>query len=288
MTDLNWFPRTTNKTEERPNGAEEAEEDGNECSTGLGLSLEGCNRIDPCELDERERLGAEPFERVLLESLLDRGLLFHLLSLFRGHLDGVLDFERFCGESLGILLRVANVNVIEQDILGHGPDLEANTANLVEVRWCLINEVIDVLDLARLPHALVRWVVDQWRAPFALIVGIGLGRTSPFAATGCLLALRVRECRRDPVAILLVIPLRRLLGIGIRDNQWLVVKPTLGFDGLANPVSQSNCCCVVLGTNEDTNLVIRNRVRRFLIPIVGLPTLIKFNILPCQIRICVP
>jgi len=65
--------------------------------------------------------------------------------------------------------------LVEQNILSQQPDLEANTADLVEVGWFFISGVTGVLDLARRPYALVGRVVDQWRAPFTLIVGIGLG-----------------------------------------------------------------------------------------------------------------
>ena len=111
----------------------------------------------------------------------------------------------------------------------------------MEVGWFLINEVIGVLDLARRPYALVRRIVDQWRAPFTLIVGIGLGRADPIAATRRLLALGVGNRRGDPVTILLVIPLLGLLGVGVGDNSKLVVKPTLGFGSLEDTMTKPNC-----------------------------------------------
>jgi hypothetical protein len=54
----------------------------------------------------------------------------------------------------------------------------------------------------------------------------------PRTAARSLLAERVRNRRSDPVSILLVVPLLRLLGIGVGDHLGLVGEPTFRDGGL--------------------------------------------------------
>jgi len=96
----------------------------------------------------------------------------------------------------------------------------------------LVLEVVGVGDLARCPRALVGRVVDLRRVPLALVVGVGLERTLPFAAARSLLALRVGNRRGNPVAILLVIPLLGLDGLRVGDGRGLVLEPAFGPGGL--------------------------------------------------------
>ena len=74
-------------------------------------------------------------------------------------------------------------------------------------------EVIRVGDLARSPFALVLGVVDHGRVPLALVSGVGLEGTLPFTTARCLVALRVTNGGGNPITVLLVIPLLRLLGV---------------------------------------------------------------------------
>merc|ERR1712078_116104 len=87
---------------------------------------------------------------------------------------------------------VRDEDVVEDRARVHGPQLEADRANVV-VRVHVLHELL-VRDLLRLPDALVRRVIDALRIPIALVV-------------------RVVDLRRLPLAILVVIPvvgLRRL------------------------------------------------------------------------------
>ena len=73
------------------------------------------------------------------------------------------------GELLSILDRVANVDVVEKNILLHGPDLETDGTHWLKVGWGLVLEVGWVLDLLWLPDTLVGWVIYVWGSPLALV-----------------------------------------------------------------------------------------------------------------------
>ena len=60
---------------------------------------------------------------------------------------------------------------------------------------------------------LVIGVVDQRRAPLALVGGVGLLRARPGAAAGRVLALGVGDAGRLPLAVLLRVPVLRLRGL---------------------------------------------------------------------------
>mmetsp|Transcript_50581 Transcript_50581/g.158024 ORF Transcript_50581/g.158024 Transcript_50581/m.158024 type:complete len:350 (-) Transcript_50581:117-1166(-) len=92
-------------------------------------------------------------------------------------------------------------------------------------------EPILVGDLARSPWALVVGVVDLGGVPFALVGRVADGRALPLSAS--YLALRVVNDWGFPVSILLVIPVIRLLGIGIRNTQRLVVVPPTRLLGVS-------------------------------------------------------
>lgn len=96
-------------------------------------------------------------------------------------LDGVLLVEGLIGELLGtgcpvsnrkgywevvdlLSNRVADVDVVEEDIILHGPDLETDGSHWLQVGGVLVLEVVWVLDLARSPNTLVGWVVYVWCA----------------------------------------------------------------------------------------------------------------------------
>jgi hypothetical protein len=125
---------------------------------------------------------------------------------------------------------VADVDVVEENVLGHRPELNADTANLVKgPSGHEVLEEVGVRDLARRPLALVSGVVDHRRVPLALVGRVGLVRPLPLAAARSLVALGVANHRSNPLTILLVIPLLRLLRVGIRDLLGLVVEPALGL-----------------------------------------------------------
>ena len=140
--------------------------------------------------------------------------------------------EGLSGQLLGISGGVADVDVVEEDILGHAPDLEADTTNLVEVRGRLVLEVVGVGDLARSPGTLVVGVVNEGSGPLALELGVGLGRSDPFATARSLLALGVGNGGGDPVSIFLIVPLFGLLCVRVRDLSRLVLQPAFGNDSL--------------------------------------------------------
>jgi hypothetical protein len=122
-----------------------------------------------------------------------------------------------------------------------------STHNLVEVGGVEILKVVRVRNLAGRPGALVRRVVDQRSRPLALVSGVRLHRADPGTATRTFSTLGVRDGGRDPVTVLLVIPLLRLLSVGIGDGEGFLGKPALGL----------------------ASLFIRNLARSILIPVLG-------------------
>ncbi len=150
-----------------------------------------------------------------------------------------------------------------------------NTHNLVEALDG--GEVLEerrVGDLAGSPLALVCGVVDHGGVPLALVSGVGLVGALPLATAGSLVALGVANGRGDPLAVLLVIPLLRLLSVydviclstlrshcenvkltRVRNELRLVIEPALGLNGL----------------------LIGDLVRSLLVPVLGLLTEIRLN-----------
>ena len=91
----------------------------------------------------------------------------------------VFDFVGLLSESLGIVGRVANVDIVEQDVGRHCPKLDAYTANVNKaLEWRQIFEEVRVRNLAGLPFANVCWVVDKRCIPLALVIGVGLVRAA--------------------------------------------------------------------------------------------------------------
>ena len=156
--------------------------------------------------------------------------------------------ESLLSELLGILDGVTDVDVVEEDVVLHGPDLEANSAHGLKVGGVLVLVVVGVGDLARSPGALVVGVVNERSAPDALVLGVLLHGLSPGAATRNLEALGVGNGRGDPVTVLLVIPVLRLLGLRVGNGLQLINEPVLGHG----------------------SLLIDNLVGRILIPVLGL------------------
>lgn len=128
-------------------------------------------------------------------------------------LDGVLDVEGLFGESLGIRWRVTDVNVVNceaggisarcprplqgphrltENVVGHRPQLESNTAQrrkqgrveIFEERW--------VLDLTWGPWTLVIWVWNHRSDPFTLSNRMCLISLAGTAGTPC---IRYTPCK---------------------------------------------------------------------------------------------
>ena len=104
----------------------------------------------------------------------------------------------------------------------------------------LVLEKVRVGNPARLPDTLVGRVLDEGSRPLALVSGVLLRRLRPGAAAGNVIALGVRNHGWEKVAILLIIPVLRLLGVRIGDLQRLVLKPILRHSSvLVNNIDRS-------------------------------------------------
>jgi hypothetical protein len=251
-TDLcDWGLRRTNDTEERTQDAKEREDTNTQSGRSLWLRLDGQDGVNLSELDEREDGLANERDRVLPERLI-RSLVIVVLSGQVGLLallHILLNMEGFLGECLGVFNGVTNVDVIEEDILSHGPQFDTDTADLPEaLGWLLIVEVGGIGNLAWGPFTLVGWVVDHRCVPFALVVRVGLGRSLPFTATGSRFALGILDGGRNPVTIFLIVPFFGLDCVRIGNAGGLVHQPIVGYFGV----------------------LVRDLVRCVLIPISGL------------------
>lgn len=203
---------TADEAEESTNHTEESENETNEDSTNLRLGLEGLNRVRLGEVNEVEEVGADPFNRVFPEGNLVVVILLVLSGLVSGNLEGLLDLEGFSGELLGVVDGVADVDVVEEDVLSHGPELDTDTTDLREsLNGDLVLKEARVGDLTGRPLALVCGVVDERSSPLATPERVNLPGTFPFTASRSLLALGVRDSGSGPVTIFLVIP---FLGLG--------------------------------------------------------------------------
>ena len=107
----------------------------------------------------------------------------------------MLNIESFRSQGLGIIDRVTDIDIVKEDILGHGPELNTNTTlftlvskrqlqeyltyNLIEAcYWGKVLEVIWVGNFTRGPLALVSRIIDQRGEPFALEKRVGFVRTA--------------------------------------------------------------------------------------------------------------
>lgn len=147
---------------------------------------------------------------------------------------------------------MADVDVAEEDILGHRPEFNTDTADLMKgPNGSLILKEAGVGDLAGGPDTLVRWIVDERSVPLALVVRVGLDgaktdiksannkeRTMwdavplPRTASRSRFTLGVLYGWRDPVTILLIIPLLGLLSLWVGNELGFVLEPVLGFNGI--------------------------------------------------------
>ena len=95
----------------------------------------------------------------------------------------------------------------------------------LQIRGRLVLEVVGVLDPARRPNALVRRVVNHRCHPLALVRWVALRRALPWPAPRDFFALGIWHAWRDPVAILILIPILGLLRRRVRHHQRLVIQP---------------------------------------------------------------
>lgn len=250
-----WLLCSANDAEERAEHTKQGEDGNGDGTSSLRLRFDGkdgvnlgqLDKLEDCLADERNRGSSKGRLRnvsILLECI------FHLL--FCGLLDLALDVESFLSEGFGVLDGVADIDVAEENIFGHRPEFDADTANLVKgLNRGLVLKEAGVGDLAGGPDTLIRWVVNLRSEPFALVVRVGFGGAKidtksassleiatwdsvprPRATSGSRFALGVLYGWRDPVTILLVIPLLRLLSLGVGNKLRLVLEPVIGFNGI--------------------------------------------------------
>lgn len=116
---------------------DQANDDGNErnensanTTSNLRDKLNGLNGVSLGNGDEQVKLLLDVGDGVIEEDEVRRRLgdvvNLGLVSLLKSLFNGVLDEEGLVGQLLGILNGVANVDVVKEDVVGHGPDLEAN------------------------------------------------------------------------------------------------------------------------------------------------------------------
>jgi hypothetical protein len=101
------------------------------------------------------------------------------------------------------------------------------STNGLKVGRGLVLKIVGVLDLARSPDTLVCGVVNERGGPLALVFGVLLHGRLPLAATRNLVTLGVGNSRWDPVTILLIIPIFRLLSLWVGNGGGLVLEPIL-------------------------------------------------------------
>merc|ERR1719235_3149310 len=129
------------------------------------------------------------------------GLLFLLLL----HLTQGLPL---LGELIRLRLVVSNDNVVEDSAALHLPEIEPDETKVLEGVEVVVILVVWVSDLLGLPDALVRRVGDALYRPFPLVLGVVLHRGLP-------------------LAVLLVVPVIRLLGLCVHNP--LLLNPIGGL-----------------------------------------------------------
>jgi hypothetical protein len=136
---------------------------------------------------------------------------FGLGGGFKSGFEGGFDRVGFEEEGVEVRFGLSDVDVVESNVLRHRPELETDTADLVEVGGRVVLVVVGVSDLAGRPGTLVSGVVDEGSEPVTLVGGVGDLGPLPGSATANTLAGGVGNSRSDPVTIVLVRPLLRLL-----------------------------------------------------------------------------
>jgi hypothetical protein len=116
------------KTKERAKHTTESKKSTSKGNARFRVGLESNHGVNPRKRDEFEGLVSKEFGGVLSE----RDFILLALILWEGSLvfsllECVLDIESFRGKGLGIVNRVADIDVVEEDVLGHSPKLNANS-----------------------------------------------------------------------------------------------------------------------------------------------------------------
>ena len=121
---------TTDGTNEE---GEDGDNENSETASDLGNELYCLDGVTLGDGDEEVKLLLDVEDGVVGELEVHGGLgrvlgliLLGLGSLFLLLLNGALDLERLLGEGSGILLGVTDVDVVEEDVVLHGPKLETD------------------------------------------------------------------------------------------------------------------------------------------------------------------
>lgn len=124
---------------------------------------------------------------------------------------------------------------------------ETYSTHGLKVGGSLVLEVGRVGNLAGSPRTLVGRVVNQRSAPLALVGRVLLQRGRPGTTSRDFVALGIGDRGRDPVTILLVIPVFGLLSLGVRDAGRLVLQPVIGNGGILIDDLEGRLLIPVLG-----------------------------------------
>jgi len=126
MTDFgDRFLLSTNKAQKDTDHSDQSENGANNTSTRLRMSLESQDGVNFQELDECENPMTNETRGVLFEDWV--AINDVIIGFKTGSLENRLDLKSLGGEGFGILDGMANVDIVEQDILSHGPELNTDT-----------------------------------------------------------------------------------------------------------------------------------------------------------------
>jgi len=122
-----WFLLRADKTEEGTKHTEESKQSAGQSDTSLRVTLQSVDGISLRKFDEGGSLMADKRNGILLPRGNFVVVIQLLFSLDSGGFEGLLDLKSLSGENLGILNGMANVDVIEENVLGHSPEFDADT-----------------------------------------------------------------------------------------------------------------------------------------------------------------
>lgn len=123
--------RSVAESEEEGDNSNNRDENGDKTSNDLRDELDGLDGVLLGNGEEEVDLLLDVVDGVLKEVELSGrsgvlGKVLGLLSISESLLDGVLELEGLLGKLGSVLDGVTDVDVVEEDIALHGPDLEAN------------------------------------------------------------------------------------------------------------------------------------------------------------------
>ena len=190
-----WFLLRTDKTEKGAKHTEESKQSAGQCDTSLWVTLQSKDRVSLRKFDEGDSFVTDERNGILFPRGNFVVIIQLVFSFGSGGFEGLLDLKSLSRESLGILNGMANDDVIEENVLGHGPEFDADTAlQIVESNtknWVLeTHDLLEALsgvevlkkvrvgDLTRGPFAFVCRVVNHRWVPFAFVVWVGLEGTA--------------------------------------------------------------------------------------------------------------